>query len=199
MLCIACNKFKKNTSQLFNCNKVNYCSNHSKLLFNHFVIRIQKIYRGYRRRKYLTIIYNRLPHDLQVYILNMNCQKMDSNNEKINSFILKKTRKIKNLAVIEDNEITLDELTNIINVLNKYYYFLEIRWANYYLYYFNNIKTILLALIYKKTYLLNVTIYNSLNFYSNLLNDNFNKVSLKLIGKINTFNHLTKSYNKVIT
>jgi len=198
MLCKSCKKNKKNIYQLFNCNKDNYCSNHAILLYNNFVIKIQKIYRGYRRRKYLKIIYNRLPRDLQVYILNINCKKTNTNSEKINAFILKKTHKIKTLTTIEDNEVTLDELINIINVLNKYYYFLEIKWANYYLFYFNNIKTILLALIYKKTSLLNVTIYNSLNFYSNLINNNFNKVSLTLVCKINTFNHLIKSHNKVM-
>ena len=36
------------------------------------------------------------------------------------------------LTTIEDNEITLDELTNIITMLNKYYHFLEVKWLNYF-------------------------------------------------------------------
>lgn len=194
MLCIKC---KKNKYPIFNCNNSNYCTNHTKLLFNNFVITIQKIYRGYRRRKYVKIIYNRLPRDLQHYILNFN-KKNTKHHDTINSVILKKTYKIKSLTNIEDNEITLDELTNIIIMLNKYYQLLEIKWLNYYKYYFNNIKAILVSLIYKKTFMLNINIYNSLNFYSNLLNNNFNKVSLLLITKINTFNYLINERSNVI-
>ena len=194
MLCIKC---KKNKFPIFYCNNTTYCTNHTKLLFNNFVITIQKIYRGYRRRKYVKIIYNRLPMDLQHYILNFNKQTT-KHYDNINSVILKKTYKIKSLTNIEDNEITLDELTNIITMLNKYYHLLEIKWLNYYKYYFNNIKAILVSLIYKKTFMLNINIYNSLNFYSNLLNNNFNKVSLLLITKINTFNYLINERSNII-
>lgn len=194
MLCIKC---KKHKFPIFNCNNNNYCTNHSKLLFNNFVIKIQKTYRGYRRRKYVKTIYARLPHDLQHYILNFNV-KSTNNYTNINLLILKKTHKIKDLTTIEDNEITLAELTNIITMLNKYYHALDIKWLNYYKYYFNNIKAILVSLIYKKTFLLNINIYNSLNFYENLLNSNFNKVSLLLITKINNFNYLINEHSKVI-
>jgi hypothetical protein len=194
MLCIKC---KKNKFPIFNCNNNNYCTNHSKLLFNNFVIKIQKTYRGYRRRKYVKTIYARLPRDLQHHILNFNV-KSTNNYTNINLLILKKTHKIKDLTTIEDNEITLAELTNIITMLNKYYHVLDSRWLNYYKYYFNNIKAILVSLIYKKTFLLNINIYNSLNFYENLLNSNFNKVSLLLITKINNFNYLINEHSKVI-
>jgi hypothetical protein len=171
--------------------------NHTKLLFNNFVIKIQKTYRGYRRRKYVKTIYARLPRDLQHHILNFNV-KNTKNYDDINLLILKKTHKIKDLTTIEDNEITLAELTNIITMLNKYYHVLNVRWLNYYKYYFNNIKAILVSLIYKKAFLLNINIYNSLNFYENLLNSNFNKVSLLLITKINNFNYLINEHSKVI-
>jgi hypothetical protein len=194
MLCIKC---KKHKFPIFNCNNNNYCMNHSKLLFNNFVIKIQKTYRGYRRRKYVKTIYARLPRDLQHHILNFNV-KSTNNYTNINLLILKKTHKIKDLTTIDDNEITLAELTNIITMLNKYYHVLDSRWLNYYKYYFNNIKAILVSLIYKKTFLLNINIYNSLNFYENLLNSNFNKVSLLLITKINNFNYLINEHSKVI-
>jgi hypothetical protein len=194
MLCIKC---KKHKFPIFNCNNINYCTNHSKLLFNNFVIKIQKTYRGYRRRKYVKTIYARLPRDLQHHILNFNVTNT-KHYTNINLLILKKTHKIKDLTTIEDNEITLAELTNIITMLNKYYYVMDSRWLNYYKYYFNNIKAILVSLIYKKTFMLNINIYNSLNFYENLLNSNFNKVSLLLITKINNFNYLINEHNNVI-
>jgi hypothetical protein len=196
MLCIIC---KKNKSPLFNLNKLHYCTNHTKLLVNKFVILIQKIYRGYRRRKYLKNIFNRLPRELQQHILNFNNQNVKKLYACVNSYILKKTYKIKSLSHIEDNEITLDELINIITSISKYYYFLEPKWLNYYKFYFNNIKAILVSLVYKKTVILNIIIYNSLNFYTNLLNNNFNKTALVLISKINTFNHLIKSNSNPIT
>jgi hypothetical protein len=196
MLCFIC---KKNKSPLFNLNKLNYCTNHTKLLVNKFVILIQKIYRGYRRRKYLKNIFNRLPRELQQHILNFNNQNVKKLYASVNSYILKKTYKIKSLSHIEDNEITLDELINIITSISKYYYFLEPKWLNYYKFYFNNIKAILVSLVYKKTVILNIIIYNSLNFYTNLLNNNFNKTALVLISKINTFNHLIKSNSNPIT
>jgi len=194
MLCIKC---KKHKFPIFNCNNINYCTNHSKLLFNNFVIKIQKTYRGYRRRKYVKTIYARLPRDLQHHILNFNVTNT-KHYTNINLLILKKTHKIKDLTTIEDNEITLAELTNIITMLNKYYYVMDSRWLNYYKYYLNNIKAILVSLIYKKTFMLNINIYNSLNFYENLLNSNFNKVSLLLITKINNFNYLINEHNNVI-
>jgi hypothetical protein len=196
MLCIIC---KKNKSPLFNFNKLNYCTNHAKLLVNKFVILIQKIYRGYRRRIYLKNIFYRLPRELQQHILNFNNQNIKKLYACVNSYILKKTYKIKSLSHIEDNEITLDELINIITSISKYYYFLEPKWLNYYKFYFNNIKAILVSLVYKKTVILNIIIYNSLNFYTNLLNNNFNKIALVLISKINTFNHLIKSNSNPIT
>jgi hypothetical protein len=142
-------------------------------------------------------IYTRLPRDLQHHILNFNVTNT-KHYTNINLLILKKTHKIKDLTTIEDNEITLAELTNIITMLNKYYYVMDSSWLNYYKYYFNNIKAILVSLIYKKTFMLNINIYNSLNFYENLLNSNFNKVSLLLITKINNFNYLINEHNNVI-
>jgi hypothetical protein len=188
MLCINC---KKNKYPLFNCNKLNYCNNHALLLFNSFVIKIQKVYRGYRRRKYLKNIFNRLPRDLQLHILQFNNNKTKLLHEKINAHILKMTSKIKSLIDVGDNEITLNELITIIDALIKYHHLIETRWLNYYKYYFINIKSILVSLIYKKALMLNINIFNSLNFYTNLLNNDFNKVSLVLIGKINSFNHAT--------
>lgn len=189
MLCNVCKKYR---SPLFQFNQLNYCTSHSLLLFNINIIKIQKIYRGYRRRKYIKTIYNRLPRDLQLYVLNINNSNSNTKRQHndIYAYIIKKTYKIKSLIAIEDNEITLNELISIIKVLNKYYYLLTTKWKNYYKFYFTNIKDILVSLLYRKITLLNIKIYNSLNFYTNLLNNDFTKVALLLITKINTFNQL---------
>ena len=189
MLCNVCKKYR---SPLFRFNQLNYCTSHSLLLFNINIIKIQKTYRGYRRRKYIKTIYNRLPRDLQLYVLNINNSNSNTKRQHndIYAYIIKKTYKIKSLIAIEDNEITLNELISIIKVLNKYYYLLTTKWKNYYKFYFTNIKDILVSLLYRKITLLNIKIYNSLNFYTNLLNNDFTKVALLLITKINTFNQL---------
>ena len=189
MLCNVCKKYRY---PLFRFNQLNYCTSHSLLLFNINIIKIQKTYRGYRRRKYIKTIYNRLPRDLQLYVLNINNSNSNTKrqHEDIYTYIIKKTYKIKSLIAIEDNEITLNELISIIKVLNKYYYLLTTKWKNYYKFYFTNIKDILVSLLYRKITLLNIKIYNSLNFYTNLLNNDFTKVALLLITKINTFNQL---------
>ena len=197
MLCIICKKYK---SPLFQFNRKNYCTNHSKLNFNNLIIKIQKIYRGYRRRSYLKTVYNRLPRDLQLYVLNINSNNNNKEHEhNINAYIIKKTHKIRSLITIEDNEITLQELTSMLTLLNKYYYFLTPQWLNYYKFYFTSIKNILVSLLYRKAIMLNISIYNSLNFYTNLLNNNFTKESLIIISKINTFSYLIKLHNNVFT
>ena len=164
MLCVIC---KKNKSPLFNFNKLKYCTNHAKLLSNKFVILIQKTYRGYRRRTYLKNIFYRLPRELQQHILNFNNQNSKKLYACVNSYILKKTYKIKSLSHIEDNEITLDELINIITSISKYYYFLDQKWLNFYKFYFNNIKAILVSLVYKKDIFVIIEFLK--NVYSNTI------------------------------
>ena len=46
-----------------------YCKNHCLLNYNNYVIKIQKLFLGYKCRKKLKNIYYNLPNDLQKYIL----------------------------------------------------------------------------------------------------------------------------------
>ena len=56
-------KCKKSFS--FIVNKKKYCYIHAQLAHNKFVITIQRVYKGWRQRKLLNVIYKKLPDDIQ--------------------------------------------------------------------------------------------------------------------------------------
>ena len=66
MYCSACKKYKY---PLFRLSNKLLCTNHSSILYNSYIVTIQKIYRGYKKRKCLNNIFKRLPRDLQIHIL----------------------------------------------------------------------------------------------------------------------------------
>lgn len=197
MFCIICKKYKY---PIFLLCKNFYCINHSKLLFNHFVVLIQKIYRAYKVRRILNKIYFKLPRDLQIHILNFNFIKTNHINEKnylkIINTIVTTTHKISDFHNLSTNKITLAEINEILQVLIKYNKFVDYKWFNYYKYYFNNIYSILLTLTevndlpYTFTYLvsiINSDIYESLNFHPNLLNNDFKTKVREILYNITLF------------
>ncbi len=46
-----------------------YCNNHCQYYRNVFVIKIQSLWRGFKQRRMMNVIYKRLPEDLQIKIL----------------------------------------------------------------------------------------------------------------------------------
>ena len=186
MFCTVCKKNKYPVFLLYN---KNYFINHLKLYYNNYIIKIQKIYRGYKLRKYLNNLFLKLPRDIQIYIINFN----KINNKKYKKFIKNKIYKdnfkINNFSNINKYEIYLMELIDILNKLILYYNILDTNWINYYKFYFDNIHYILSALTYNYVLPLNINfnIYESLNLYSNLINDNFNKEANIIINKILVF------------
>lgn len=63
------NKRKCKNRYCFIIENTKLCKIHTKLLYNNYVIFIQKNYRGYMCRNKLKNIYNKLPRDLQEHIL----------------------------------------------------------------------------------------------------------------------------------
>ena len=137
MECSICKKYKQ---PLFCLSKRLLCINHSKIMFNAEINIIQKIYRGYKVRKYLKNIFNRLPRDLQIHILSFNNKstKKDEIN-RINNYLHKITYKINNFSNIRSHIITIKELENILAFILKHNKSIECKWKNYYHYYFKNI------------------------------------------------------------
>jgi hypothetical protein len=178
MNCCYCKKYKQ---PLFCLSKMLLCINHSKLLFNAKINTIQKIYRGYKVRKYLNHIFNKLPRDLQIHILNFNNNTTKDNEiNRINNYLHKITYKINNFSNIRSHIITLKELENILTYIIKHNNVIEYRWKNYYYYYFKNICYIFLLIqnsdsipthiTYVPSYI-SISIFNSLNFQPNIAND----------------------------
>jgi hypothetical protein len=178
MNCCYCKKYKQ---PLFCLSKMLLCINHSKLLFNAKINTIQKIYRGYKVRSYLKHIFNKLPRDLQIHILNFNNNTTKDNEiNRINNYLHKITYKINNFSNIRSHIITLKELENILTYIIKHNNVIEYRWKNYYYYYFKNICYIFLLIqnsdsipthiTYVPSYI-SISIFNSLNFQPNIAND----------------------------
>lgn len=191
MICYICNK---NKDPIFCLSGKLLCVNHSKILFNEKITIIQKIYRGYKMRRYLKNIFNRLPRDLQIHILDYNIK----NNKSIyiNKNLYKICYKINSFVNIRAHTITLKELSNILAFLIKYKSFIDYKWKNYYCYYFKNICYILILIINLDTFpnninyvpsYISISIYNSLNFQPNIDNDDFSIQVNKLQKNIYVF------------
>ena len=147
MICVKCKKYK---DPLYLLSNNLLCTNHAKLLYNTKIIIIQKVYRGYKKRSYLRNIFNRLPRDLQINILQINSNNNSNNNNNIkinrahyvNKCLYNKAYKINNFSNIRCNVVTLVELENILTFLIKHNNYINCRWKNYYTYYFKGIKII---------------------------------------------------------
>ena len=97
--------------KLFIYNNKRVCTLHFKILFEKYIITIQKIYRSYKSRKKLNYFYIRLPDDIQYKI------KYFINEE----FHIKKFNN--NLKKVVNNKIK--------NFVNKYFNLLDDKSSNY--------------------------------------------------------------------
>jgi hypothetical protein len=197
MFCVICKKYKY---PIFLLCKNFYCGNHAKIHYSEQIVIIQKIYRGHKVRRILNNIYFKLPRDIQTHILSFNCGKAieseKNNTIKILHIIKQATHKINDFHNLSNNKITLDELYEILEVLNKYKNYITSKWFNYYKYYFNNIYSILLLLCevqdlpYTFAHLVSIInndIYDSLDFINNLSNNDFKKRAKEIMHIITLF------------
>jgi hypothetical protein len=197
MFCVNCKKYKFPTFLL--CKNL-YCANHARLHYNSIIVIIQKIYRGYKVRKILKNIYFKLPRDLQVHILSFNSIKINKAREKDylkpKNIIKEATIKISDFHNLSATKITLTEINDMLTTLIKYKTYIDIKWFNYYKYYFNNIYSILLLLseVYDLPYtfaylvsIINNNIYESLDLTYNLSNNNFKATAKIILANITLF------------
>ena len=194
MECVLCKKYKQ---PLFCLSKNLLCINHSKLLFNAEIKTIQKIYRGYKARKYLNAIFNRLPRDLQIHILSFNNKRTKEDEiNRINKYLHKITYKINSFSNIRSHIITIKELENILAFILKHNNSIDCKWKNYYHYYFKNICYIFLLIqnsdtipthiAYIPSYI-SISIFSSINFQPNIANDDIYLKVNKLLETIAVF------------
>lgn len=194
MECVLCKKYKQ---PLFCLSKKLLCINHSKIMFNAEIKTIQKIYRGYKARKYLKNIFNRLPRDLQIHILSFNNKRTKEDEiNRINKYLHKITYKINSFSNIRSHIITIKELENILAFILKHNNSIDCKWKNYYHYYFKNICYIFLLIqnsdtipthiAYIPSYI-SISIFSSINFQPNIANDDIYLKVNKLLETIAVF------------
>jgi hypothetical protein len=170
------------------------------MLYSPQIVIIQKIYRGYKVRRILKNIYFKLPKDLQLHILNIDSiktNKISNNNYSIIKNTIKgATFKINDFHNLATTKITLDEINKILLVLIKYKTYIDIKWFNYYKYYYNNIYSIILVLSevhdlpYTFAYLVSIInndIYESFDLRPNLLQNDFKIKAKEILLNITLF------------
>jgi len=132
-----CSCFKFNNKK---CNKdrvlfiKNYplCLNLSLLLYNKYVLIIQKFYRGYKARRYLVNIFNNLPYDLQklvIYYINDDYYKKKYLNT-LSKIVLNNTYKFHNYNN-SDEMLSLEYLYNCYKLYNKYHNIININYLKH--------------------------------------------------------------------
>ena len=119
--CLKFNKKKCYKNSFIIINKTPYCLNHSLLLYNKYVLIIQKFYRGYRARRYLVNIFNNLPSELQeviIYYINGNFYKRKY-LDTLTSIITNNTYGLHNYKNSE-KKLSIDYLYNCYKLYYKY-------------------------------------------------------------------------------
>ena len=96
------------SKNLFIINNKRYCNFHMNYYMYKYATKIQSLYRGYKKRKYLNNIYIKLPDDIQNHILYFITK--DFYIEKLNNKLdLLVTNKINNYIVDFNNKLNIDK------------------------------------------------------------------------------------------
>tara|TARA_B100000902_G_scaffold399020_2_gene468009 strand:- start:1 stop:498 length:498 start_codon:yes stop_codon:yes gene_type:complete len=155
---------------------------------NIYALKIQSCYKGYKTRKYLNNIYNRLPKDIQNHILYF--MKKDFYIEKLNKKLeLIVENKINNYIIDFNNNLIIDEnipftLLNYLNNNQTYILHIYKLFTKY-----NSIltnKIFLCSQLYKNLVNFSNLLYNYknkiFNFYTNHLYELANTLCIVLNG-----------------
>jgi len=178
------------------------CRNHLILTHNNSIIKIQKIFKGYKTRKKINNIYKKLPSDIQYIILYYINLPIYYNNyyKKIRNIVNKKTKDLLYYDYTSDNKLSIDYISNCFYYINKYHLIMNI----------NEIK-ILFVLNDDLRFIVNNYIYNYINhqidisiWNNNVLteiinfeNNSFDKM-IVLYNRINNFNDIYNYYYSII-
>ena len=137
MLSLKCSCFKFNKKK---CNKDSfiliknypYCLNHSLLLYNKYVLIIQKFYRGYKGRRYLVNIFNKLPSELQelvIYYINGNFYKKKYLNT-LTTLVTNNTYDLHNYKN-SNQKLSINYLFNCYKLYYKYHSIIQINYLKH--------------------------------------------------------------------
>ena len=188
---------------------INLCYNHSIILYNKYVIMIQKIYIGYRTRKKLKNLFTNLPTDLQkiiIFHINKPIYYKRYYN-KINNIVRTKCAHIFNFRTI-NKKISISYITNCYEL---YYKYRRITYLNElkYLYVISNEFEHLVHYIFSiQQYnipfdIFDIEILKYIEFSNNITNINLNDTIISelllLINTINKFKIMYKTYYNIST
>lgn len=130
--CLKFNNKKCNNNYTIIINDSQYCLNHALLLYNKFVLVIQKYYRGYRCRRYLVNIFYNVPKELQEIIIYY------INETHYHKTYLKSLTRIVNKNTFDlhnyrnsDNKLSIDYLYNCYKLYNKYHCVININYLKH--------------------------------------------------------------------
>ena len=108
------------------------CINHSLLLYNKYVLIIQKFYRGYKARRYIVNIFNYLPSELQqlvIYYINDDYYNKKYLNT-ISHIVINNTYNFHNYNN-SDKRLSVEYLYNCYKLYNKYHYIININYLKH--------------------------------------------------------------------
>lgn len=110
----------------------NLCYNHARLMYNQNIILIQKIFRGYKCRKYLKNIFYKLPNDLQYKILlYINKHHYQERYYKtLHKIILKKSNKLHSYCYYDD-KLTFNYISECYKLYIKYHTIINISYLKH--------------------------------------------------------------------
>jgi len=164
------------------------CRNHLILTHNNSIIKIQKIFRGYKIRKTINNIYKKLPSDIQYIILHYINLPIYYNNyyKKIRNIINKKTKYLLYHDYSSNNQLTIDYISKCFYYMNKYHLVMNI----------NEIK-ILFVLNEELRFIVNNFIYNYINHQVDISIWNNNVLSEIINFENNSFDKMVILYNRI--
>ena len=113
-------------------NKTPYCLNHSLLLYNKYVLIIQKYYKGYRSRRYLGNIFYKLPRELQevvIYYINSEYYNKKFLN-KLTTIVTNNTYNLHNYKN-SNNKLSIKYLYNCYKLYYKYHSIIPINYLKH--------------------------------------------------------------------
>ena len=110
----------------------NYCFNHASLLYNKPVLYIQKIYKGYKTRKYYNNIFKKLPKDIQIIIINY-INKEHYKKKYLNTIsriVCNKSLDLHNY-INSDKKLSVDYIYNCYYLYTKYHKIIPINYLKH--------------------------------------------------------------------
>lgn len=178
------------------------CRNHLILTHYSSIIKIQKIFRGYKTRNKINNIYKKLPSDIQdiiLYYINLPIYYTNY-YKKIRNILNKKTKDLLYYDYTSNNKLNINYICNCFYYINKYHLVMNINEIKILFVLNEDLKLIVYNFIYNYiNHQPDTSIWNNtaLTEIINFENNSFDKMII-LYHKINNFNDIYNYYYSII-